>query len=105
MKGTVDLVLTYRIPKDLEKSPMFEAYIDASYGVHEDFKSHSGLAIFLYGNIILCKSKKQKLNVKSSTEAEVVAVADYLPDILWLKQFMEDLKGNDSQSPVISDYL
>jgi len=102
LRGTLDLVLTYRIPpRKTESCNVFEAYIDASYGVHVDMKSHSGLAIFLYGNIILCKSKKEKLNVKSSTEAEVVAVADYLPDILWVKQFMEDLRGNDCSNPVI----
>ena len=37
----------------------------------------------------LCKSSKQKLNTKSSTEAELVGASDYLPNILWVKMFME----------------
>jgi hypothetical protein len=34
-------------------------------------------------------SKKQKLNTKSSTEAELVGVDDVLPQALWTKYFME----------------
>jgi hypothetical protein len=34
-------------------------------------------------------SKKQKLNTKSSTEAEPVGVEDMLPQALWTKYFME----------------
>ena len=35
------------------------------------------------------KSTKQKLNTKSSTEAELVGASDYLPNTIWLKLFME----------------
>ena len=34
-------------------------------------------------------SKKQKLNTKSSTEAELVGVDDVLPQALWTKYFLE----------------
>jgi hypothetical protein len=34
-------------------------------------------------------SKKQKLNTKSSTEAELVGIDDVLPQALWTKYFME----------------
>ena len=37
----------------------------------------------------ICKSSKQQLNTKSSTEAELVGVSDYLPNILWVKMFLE----------------
>jgi len=36
-----------------------------------------------------CKSSKQKLNTKSSTEAEVVGASDCLPNTIWVKMFME----------------
>lgn len=36
-----------------------------------------------------CKSSKQKLNTKSSTEAELVGASDYLPNTMWVKMFME----------------
>jgi len=35
------------------------------------------------------KSTKQKLNMKSSTESEVVGASDYLPWTIWLKMFLE----------------
>ena len=39
--------------------------------------------------VIMCKSTKQKLNTKSSTEAEVVGASDYLPNTIWAKLFLE----------------
>ena len=38
---------------------------------------------------ILCKSTKQKLKTKSSTEAEFVGASDYLPNTIWVKNFLE----------------
>ena len=37
---------------------------------------------------IMCKSIKQKLNTKSSTEAEVVGASDFLPSTIWARMFM-----------------
>ena len=34
-------------------------------------------------------SRKQKINTKSSTEAELVAIDDVLPQALWTKYFLE----------------
>jgi hypothetical protein len=64
-------------------------WIDASYAVHPDFKSHTGGAISFGRGALVCKSTKQKLNTKSSTEAETVGASDYLPHTIWVKYFME----------------
>ena len=40
------------------------------------------------------KSTKQKLNTKSSTEAAVVGVSDYLPGNIWTENFWKH-QGND----------
>ena len=37
---------------------------------------------------VYSKSSKQKLNTKSSTEAELVAVSEYLPYHIWLVNFL-----------------
>ncbi len=37
----------------------------------------------------MSKSSKQKLNTKSSTEAELVGASDYLPYPIWAKKFLE----------------
>lgn len=38
---------------------------------------------------ILCKSSKQKLNTKMFTEAVFVGASDYLPNAIWVKNFLE----------------
>ena len=45
-------------------------------------------------------SGKHKLNGKSSTEAELVAVSDVLPQVLWTKNFVE-AQGCDLGTPTV----
>jgi hypothetical protein len=52
-------------------------------------RSHTGGAMSFGRGGILCKSTKQKLNTKSSTEAEFVGASDYLPNTIWIKNFLE----------------
>jgi len=65
------------------------AHVDASYGVHEDFKSHSGCTIMVGRGVVFAKSSKQKINTKSSTEAELVALSDMAGQAIWTKHFLE----------------
>jgi hypothetical protein len=51
-------------------------YVDASFAVHGDFKSHTGGAMTYGTGVPISISRKQKLNTRSSTEAELVAVDD-----------------------------
>jgi hypothetical protein len=50
-------------------------WIDASYAVHPDMKSHTGGAVSFGTGAALSKSSKQKLNTRSSTEAELVGAS------------------------------
>ena len=52
-------------------------------------KSHSGANLSLGGGSPVTVSSKQKINTKSSTEAEVVAVDDLMGHILRTRNFME----------------
>jgi hypothetical protein len=70
-----------------------KTWVDVSYGVHSDLKSHTGGLISLGHGVVLCKSAKQKLNTKSSTEAEVVGASDYLPNTIWANYFLK-AQGN-----------
>lgn len=64
------------------------AYIDASYGVHYDGTSRTGVVIMLAGTAVGSWSVKQRIVTKSSTEAEIVALFDGLSHVissmLWL---------------------
>jgi len=62
-------------------------WVDASFAVHPNMLSHTGVVLSLGGGVIGWSSTKQKLNTRSSTEAELVGVNDTLPNILWTRQF------------------
>jgi hypothetical protein len=85
VKGTMDLCLTLGAD-DLSS---IKTWVDASYAVHPDMRSHTGGVMSMGRGGILCKSTKQKLNTKSSTEAELVGATDYLPNTIWSKLFLE----------------
>ena len=53
-----------------------QCYADASFGVHPNGKSHSGMVLSLGRGPVLTKSVKQKIVVRSSTEAELVCLSD-----------------------------
>jgi hypothetical protein len=65
--------------------------VDASYAVHPDMQSHTGGVMSLVTGGLICKSSKQKLNTKSSTEAKLVGASDYLPTAKYhlVKKFLE----------------
>jgi hypothetical protein len=85
LKGTIDLNYVLAAD-DLTK---MQSWVDASYAVHPDMNSHTGGVSSFGTGGILTKSSKQKLNTKSSTEAELVGASDYLPHTVWIKMFME----------------
>jgi hypothetical protein len=64
-------------------------WVDASYAVHPDMKSHTGGAMSLGSGVIYGASKRQKLNTKSSTESELVGTDDVMPQILWTLYFLK----------------
>ena len=70
------------------KSIQLLAYVDASFAVHSDFKSHTGGILSLGAGPVFTKSKKQKLNTVSSTEAELVGISDMLPQALWSRDWL-----------------
>ena len=51
----------------------------AVYAVHENIRSHVGVAMSSVVDTLHSNSSKQKFNTKSSTEAELVGVSEYLP--------------------------
>lgn len=71
--------------------------------VHPDMKSHTGGTMSLGKSSIYSSSIRQKLNTKSSTEAELVGVSDIMPQVLWTKQFMESQGYDITPSIVYQD--
>jgi hypothetical protein len=87
-------------------------WIDASFAVHRDMKSHSGLTMLMGKGSIISSSTRQKMDTKSSTEAELVGVDDGMGLITWTRNFMKeqgfDVKDNvvyqDNQSVILLEW-
>jgi hypothetical protein len=85
LRGTLNDVLTL----GADDLGMMRTWVDVSYAVHEDIKSHTGGVIPFGQGAVMSKSSKHKLNTKSSTEAELVSANDYLPYPVWAKYVLE----------------
>ena len=73
------------------KNPTLSVYADASYGIHDNKKSHTGIYITLGSGPILVKSSKQKVVSKSSTEAEIYALSACVGLALGICNFLQSL--------------
>ena len=78
------------------------SYIDGSHAVHKNMRGHTGGAITMGTGIIHGKSSKQKINTKSSTETELVAMSEYVPYSIWMKNFLKH-QGYEVKSKVLQD--
>jgi len=85
LKRTQDDCLTLRA----DGSKQVTWNIDAAFAVHPKMRSHTGATMTLGKGSIQSISTKQKLNTRSSTEAELVGVDDAMAQIVWTKHFLE----------------
>ena len=74
LKSTKNDVLTLKT----DGTRVIKWHVDASFAVHYDFKSHTGGTMTLGAGAIQNISTKQKVNTKSSTEAELVSIDDVI---------------------------
>ena len=64
-------------------------WVDASFATHPNCRSHTGATLSFGKGSVYSMSSKQKLNTRSSTEAELVGINDVLSMILWTRLFLE----------------
>jgi hypothetical protein len=93
-----------------EGNSRIEAYVDADWaGCNIDRKSTSGWCIYVFGNLVSWRSKKQSVVARSSAEAEYRAIAVCMCEILWVQKIMRELRlaistptclYNDGQSAI-----
>jgi len=96
LRATSKLKLTLQA-EDLSK---MNWWVDASFAVHPNMRSHTGVVLSFGDGAIYGPSSKQKLNTRSWTEAELVGVNDALPQVLWTRQFLIG-QGFRNRDPVI----
>lgn len=105
LRATQDMPLTL----SADSLNSIEWYVDASHGVHPDFRSHTGVVMTMGRGAAFSMSVRQKLNTKSSTESELVGVSDAGSAILWAREFLlgqgVDLRDSivyqDNQSAIL----
>lgn len=95
---------TYKDVTTLEANDQNEEYwhVDAAFGVHDDMKSHTGGTFSLGRGIITSVSTKQKVNSRSSTEAELIGIDDVVEKIVWSHEFIK-AQGFESKTIVNRD--
>jgi len=57
-------------------------WLDASFAIFKDICSHTGGNMMLGRGAVFASSTRQKINSKSSTEAELAGVTDLLGQVL-----------------------
>ena len=84
LNATISLTLTL----SADQLAIIKWWVDASYAVHNNMRSHTGATMSIGRGMIYSKSAKQKLNSKSSTEAELIGASDMLGQTLWTLYFL-----------------
>lgn len=101
LRGDPHLPLTL----EADDTKIMKWWVDASFAVHPDMKSHTGATASLGKGSVYSTSTRQKLNTKSSTEAELVAVNDVMPMVLWTRYFLDAQGYEVKDSKIYQDNM
>jgi hypothetical protein len=84
-------------------------YVDASFAVHPNMRSHTGGGLTMGRGFPIVASWKQQLNTKSSTESKLVGIIYMMPIVLCTCYFLlsqgygivENLLLQDNKSSIL----
>ena len=96
LNGTKNLNLTL----EADDSKNIYWWVDVAYAVHMNCRSHTGGTMSLGKGSPISMSTKQKINVKSSTEAELVGTDDAMGNIIWTNYFLKE-QGYDVNRTIV----
>ena len=104
--GYLENTKTQNLKLGMTIPPTIRTYIDASFAVHSDYKSHTGICISLGVGVYCAKSTAQKIN--TSCQAEMVALAKGLQQSIISAYFLDGrghpipqiIVNQDSQSTI-----
>jgi hypothetical protein len=84
LRGTKNMKLTL----EADNTHVVKWWVDAAFAVHHDMRSQTGAIMSLGKGAVYSSSMRQKLNTRSSTEAELVGVDDAMGMIQWTRLFL-----------------
>ena len=101
LKGTQDVGLKYSKVDEFK----LIGYSDSDFdGDKEIGVSTSGYTMSLVSASVSWRSRKQSVPVDSTIEAEYVAAAEAMKEIVWLRKILEDLQEKQENStPLLVD--
>lgn len=100
---TKDWMLKYEL-KDESKNAnkwVLKAFCDSDFAGDKDNRlSVAGYGVYIYGCLVVWKSRALRTHALSSTEAEYLALSEVCCEILFIKQLLEFF-GRDVEYPII----
>ena len=96
LRNTRDLPLIL----SCDSSNIIRWWVVASFGVHPNLQSHTGATVSMGRGSIFSFSTEQKINTRSSTEAELVGVNDAMGLVLWTRLFLES-QGHEIDDNIV----
>ena len=86
LRGVIQMPLILRA----DSLNVIKWWVDASNAMHGDMRGHTGAEMLLRCGSVISMSKKKKINMWSSTKADIFRVDDALPRSLWTCYFTEE---------------
>jgi hypothetical protein len=101
------LQMTKNRARVIDDSPFerVETFIDAAFANHADSKGQSGCMVFLGKTLVHEACKKQNIVTKSLTEAELVALSDYMMEGELIEELVMDLRSMMDEDLVTNVHL
>jgi hypothetical protein len=96
LRGTRDFKMHLKC-----KTMDLSASVDASHAIHRDNKGHTGMVLFISGCPIFSRSIKQKSVATSSTHAEILALYESVPYIVWIRELLTELGYPQNQPTMV----
>ena len=72
-----------------DNSGVLKWYINGSFTIYNNMTFYTRINLTLVKGTLYCGSLKHKLNLKSTTEAELISISDGINQVLWNKYFFE----------------
>jgi hypothetical protein len=99
--GSDDIEIDMAGPRAFAKSTHVSGFSDSDYGeCKQTRRSTSGCLVLFNGDIIHWFSRKQKLVVTSSTEAEYVALGETVKELLWCRSWLSEVYQEEILAPM-----